>query len=111
MDTARIIKFNIHFKTFLDFLKHASSERGGILDDTLQLMNVTQPCVLRKLFDIHVRQPYGSQIMACDTTVFDDIRSSGDDYLSVTDLWYSPEFDERKKAQCFQHLIQICQTY
>jgi len=113
MDVAQAIKFNIYFTSFMEFLKTSFPNGANVskLDNTFTLMNAVQPGKVRQLFDSHIRQPYGARITECDITVVDDLRAQGNDLFDVHDLWNSPGFDDRKKAECFQHLIQICKTF
>lgn len=113
MDTAQVIKFNLYFKAFVSFLKDSFPEHKSVseLDNLFETMSAFQPGKMRRLFDDHIRKPYEAQINNCDVAVIDEIHSRGDDILNVHEMWQSPNFDELKKAQCFQHLIQICQTY
>jgi hypothetical protein len=111
MEYGLSIKFNSYVKGLLAFLRSSMPMHKDLLDESeknIELANIIKPRKLKDMFDEYIRIPYGNRIRACDATLINELDEKDQDVLKLCQIWNSPEFDDMKKAQVFQYLIQIC---
>jgi hypothetical protein len=111
MEQGQSLKFNSYIRGLLAFLRSSMPTYKDLIDESeknFEVVNVVKPRALKELFNEHVRIPYVNRIKACDVTLINELDAKDKDVLKLHSIWNSFEFDDIKKAQCFQYLIQIC---
>ncbi len=106
----QLVKFKNEFKDLLAYLNTEFPDHQGFKDLTTQFdtASTVKPGLFRTMFKEYIYDKYAERIYRCDSTVMDSLHADDHDVLCMYSLWKSDRFTIEKKAQCFQHLINLC---